>query len=322
LERDVFMEFRKLIGFGKSSFVVSLPKKWLVENNLEKGSTIALDINENILTLNPKTNEEKAIEKKEIDISNLDSSTILHIIQAAYKKGYDEVTLRFTNREVKDFKTTKSERVQSIISKTTERLVGFEIIKQSENLCILKDISSTSSQEFSNVLRRIFLLTKDMINSSIIGIEKKDALELENIQEKHDNITKFIAFCLRLLNKQGIKDYKKSSLLYHIISNIDKIADIYKYLARNITKHKININHETLEIIKYVESEFNAFYEIFYKLDYNKIVEFSRKRREARKKIETNLKNIASEEIYYASQQIMILDLLLDLIEATISIEL
>ena len=37
------MEFRKLISFGKTSFVMSLPKGWVVKNKLKKGDLIALE---------------------------------------------------------------------------------------------------------------------------------------------------------------------------------------------------------------------------------------------------------------------------------------
>ena len=37
------MEFRKLISFGKSSYVVSLPKAWVVQQKLKKGDLIAVD---------------------------------------------------------------------------------------------------------------------------------------------------------------------------------------------------------------------------------------------------------------------------------------
>jgi phosphate uptake regulator len=34
------VEFRRLIGFGKSSFVVSLPKNWIEKNKLVKGDLV------------------------------------------------------------------------------------------------------------------------------------------------------------------------------------------------------------------------------------------------------------------------------------------
>ena len=48
------MEFRKLIGFGKSSFVVSIPKGWTQRNKLNKGDIVYLHEEENALVLSAK----------------------------------------------------------------------------------------------------------------------------------------------------------------------------------------------------------------------------------------------------------------------------
>jgi len=48
------MSYRKIIGFGDSSFVVSLPKEWVVKNGLKKGDNVLLDGSEgNIIKISP-----------------------------------------------------------------------------------------------------------------------------------------------------------------------------------------------------------------------------------------------------------------------------
>ena len=37
------MDYRKLIAFGKNSFVISVPKQWIKQNKLNKGDLIYLD---------------------------------------------------------------------------------------------------------------------------------------------------------------------------------------------------------------------------------------------------------------------------------------
>ena len=59
------MEYRKLIKFGNSSHVISIPNNWLKKNNLNKGDTVYLDENggkELVLTPEKKEN---VIEDKE-----------------------------------------------------------------------------------------------------------------------------------------------------------------------------------------------------------------------------------------------------------------
>jgi len=317
-----YMEFRKLIGFGKSSFVISLPKGWLAKNNLVKGSLISVEEEGDQLFLGSKVGDEKKIEVINIDASGLDSSSILHYIQAAYKKGFDEINLKFNEREIDNFKIKEKVSIYSVINKTVDRLVGLEVIKQSNNECTLKDISATSTQEFDNVLRRVFLLIKDLIESTHQGVVDNDKIMLENIQEKHDVITKFIAFCLRLLNKGGSRDSRKTAILFHIIASLDKITDIYKYFARDVVKNGIKLKKETIEILKIANEEFNSYYGLFYKFESKTVVELSRKRRLARGRMEELVKKITPKEVYYASHQIMVLDILLDIIESKIALNL
>ena len=47
------MEYRKLIRFGKSSLVISLPKGWTEKNKLGKGSLVYLDVNSEGLVVSP-----------------------------------------------------------------------------------------------------------------------------------------------------------------------------------------------------------------------------------------------------------------------------
>ena len=62
------VEFRKLISFGKTSFVMSIPKAWVTKNNLKKGDLIVLQEKENNLLLSPEANaHEKELEKKDLN---------------------------------------------------------------------------------------------------------------------------------------------------------------------------------------------------------------------------------------------------------------
>ena len=58
------IESRKLIPFGKFSYVVSLPKKWVIKNKLSKGSDIFLKEETDGIMLTPKSHTTKKELKK------------------------------------------------------------------------------------------------------------------------------------------------------------------------------------------------------------------------------------------------------------------
>ena len=74
------------------------------------------------------------------------------------------------------------------------------MIEQKNDYCIIKDISGTSFKDFDNILRKIFLLIIDALNDMVLGIKNYDNVLLDEIEDKHDTITKFVSHCLRLLN--------------------------------------------------------------------------------------------------------------------------
>ena len=52
------MEYRKVIGFGKGSYVISLPKGWALKNKLKKGSTLSVETGANSMVVSTNLVEE------------------------------------------------------------------------------------------------------------------------------------------------------------------------------------------------------------------------------------------------------------------------
>ena len=48
------MTYRKIIGFGGSSFVVSLPKEWINKYGLKKGDVVNIEEESDMLRILPK----------------------------------------------------------------------------------------------------------------------------------------------------------------------------------------------------------------------------------------------------------------------------
>ena len=86
----------------------------------------------------------------------------MFLIRCLYRKGYDEIRVKFNKPTTKHHKIGKDVTVVSSIHKEVGRLNGLEVIQQKENFCLIKDISEGNIKEFDNVLRRIFLLLVDM----------------------------------------------------------------------------------------------------------------------------------------------------------------
>lgn len=264
------VEFRKLISFGKTSYVLSLPKKWVLKNNLKKGNLIAVSEKDNGLMLSPNPDtQEKQIEKKSLVIDDLGIMTARYI-HALFKRGVDEIDVSFNNPEL-------IEDVQRALGKES---VGYEIIDQKQNLCIIKNISS-GLEGFDQLLRRTFLLLISMANESLEAIKNKQYNSLKNISLLEESNNRFTTSCRRILNKSGYKNTKLGPL-YYIVEDIENIADYYKYLCNYIYDHKngnIKISKEILTYFQEVNEMIRLFYETYYKFDKEKIVQIGASRK-------------------------------------------
>ena len=146
------MEYRKLISFGKNSFVVSLPKSWVRQNKLVKGDLIYIEESGGNLLLKPKQ------EKVEQDLSvviNIDGKEIKQVrreIFGAYIQNNTTITLR--GNGIKD----KAKSLQDII----QNLVALEVMEQTSKEIVAKDFLNIDSVSVESVIRKIDIIIRSM----------------------------------------------------------------------------------------------------------------------------------------------------------------
>lgn len=310
---------RKVIQIANSTQLISLPRKWAIKHGIKKGDELDVEEKGNKIIIN--SGKSIVLNKVELNITNMDRSSIMYYLRSVYRLGYDEIEIKFDNTTTTHFRLNKKVSVLSILHEEVNRLVGVEIVRQTENLCSVKDISTGSIKEFDIILRRIFLLLKDASNDLVNAIEKKDNILLETIEQKHDTITKFVSYCLRLINKYGYHDSRHTTTIYHIIETIDKVIDIIKYVARDVLFLKPTIKKNTKEILEAINQCILNYIELFYKFEIEKVGYFMKKRDKAVKSIKTNLRKMSPEEIKVVTNLEAILEILLDLVEAKMSLE-
>ena len=140
------------------------------------------------------------------------------------------------------------------------------------------------------------MLLKEAAVTLLEGIRKEDMHFVESIEEMHDNINKFVSYALRMLNKYGYPDVKKTTFYYHIIASIDKIVNILKYNARDILSYKKKFNKETIIIWEHINNSIHLYYEFFYNFDLEKVNNLSKNRDFVKNLINIKTNKIPLEE--------------------------
>ncbi len=145
---------------------------------------------------------------------------------------------------------------------------------------------------------------------------------IKAIIEKHDIITKFVSYCLRLLDKFGTDKYHNKEIIYHIVATLDKIADVYKNVARDILQFKPKISKKTLKYLEEVVSSIDLYMKLFYKFNNKCMIELNKRRDNFKKELKTNLMKMTKEEIIILKDMEHVLEILADLIVARSGLEI
>ena len=85
------MHYRKIIRFGKSSFVVTLPLSWIRKHNLTKGSILYCSQKDNELSYTPSQKQEKLEKTKVVEIKNQKFNKIETELVSAYINNYHKI---------------------------------------------------------------------------------------------------------------------------------------------------------------------------------------------------------------------------------------
>lgn len=244
---------RKVIKQGPTTLMISLPAKWTKKFSIQRGDLI--DLEEIDHTLKLTTEKEVEVSPIELNADGLDSRHIKRYLQAMYQSGYDEIKLRYHEPKLVP-------EIQEYISKV---LIGYEVIDQQERSLTIRSISKSIDEEFDQILRRAFLVTKQLGENSLEAIKVGDFKALKDISILEDTNDKLVNFCLRVLNKKGYKKYSKTSFVYCILWQLEKIADGYKSICEHLMGNgKEKISKEVLALYERNNRLFASYYELFY----------------------------------------------------------
>ena len=172
---------RKVIQIAESTQLISLPRKWAIENNIKKGDELEVIPQGKQLSVHVGNNV--VVEKTSLDLTK-NEVLLERFIASAYRSGYDEVEVRFSNPEI-------MKKINKVINL---QLLGFEVIFHGEKRCVIKNISANLENEFDNILRRTMIILLDMAKSSYEAIEQGKPERLHESISSENTINRFCIF--------------------------------------------------------------------------------------------------------------------------------
>ncbi|NJE29850.1 phosphate uptake regulator PhoU [Thermococcus sp. 18S1] len=231
------MEFRKIQFTGRSSYIISLPKKWVREHGLSQGDVVPLSVNpDGSITIFPKEPKEIS-ERKVLTISREYSPDMaVRLVISAYIQGYDVLEIHLAE-EMPIYKVKMRKVLQS--------LPGVEIILDEPQRMVAKSLLDEEEVNLAELLNRIRSLIMSMLGDLELLIQNPGEEEiLRDINDLENELDRFYFLIIRAVNriltKRGVTEesgiikrtFDLLGILF-IVRNIERIGDHITRIAEN-----------------------------------------------------------------------------------------
>jgi phosphate uptake regulator len=258
---------RKLVQHGSSSLTVTLPNKWVKRHGLKKGDEV--DVEEDSSSLIINYGEEKKGNEIEVTIPTA-AEFLKRIFVVPYIHGYDIIKINFNDYNVFD-----------LIQKNAQLLIGFEIVEQGKNYCVLKNVAKGIEEEFETLHNRLFLLTIDMGKMLLDSILKKDFTHLNEIVYSEIMVNKLTDYCRRMLNKRSHSKIKNTNSFYSITCRVEDISDFYRNIGKILlseisNKKQVVIDKDVVDFFKRIIENVDVIYALFKKFKREDLIKFGK----------------------------------------------
>ena len=273
-------ELRKIQLTGKSTYIVSLPKKWVVSVNLKPGSQIIVSKQgDTSLLLTPKEFFKPAkLGEASIAVSQKDDPhTIERKIVALYLVGYSLIRIH-----TKDERITALQR-NLIKDLTRKKLVGTEIISDSPKEMKLQILLSYPELSVESALRRMCLIAVSMHEDTMHALKNLNKELCKDIITLDDEVDRFSLYTIRQLkaavqNERVLRDIglssPRDSLGYRVIAkSVERVADHAVKIAQEIVLLDSEVGEPSFKRISdlssFARSVFDDAIKSLFKKDYS-----------------------------------------------------
>ncbi|MHA1845880.1 MAG: PhoU domain-containing protein, partial [Promethearchaeota archaeon] len=176
------VETRKVQKTGGSSYIISLPKPWIIKHGIVKNDSIGIISQpDGNLLITPNVNSESNLKTKEILVEDYkDPEFLFRILIGAYIMGYSKTIVKSSRRFDSSFHDT--------IINFTKIAIGPEIIEESNNLVIMKDLLNPKEMPFEKTIRRMYILIERMHDDAINSLIKRNKELAEDVIKRDNDV--------------------------------------------------------------------------------------------------------------------------------------
>ncbi len=235
------MEIRRVQLTGGSSYVMTLPKEWVKQLNIKKNDPLCIYLQtDGTLMVTPRMTEEHKQKTKEFNITHISNQNeLLRRLISAYLAGFNSIKINSTR--------SIPPTIRSLVRNYTQITIGQEIIEESDNQIILKDLLNPTEMPFERTIKRMHIIVKGMYEDARQAIETKDVSPISDMTQRDNEVDRLHWLVARqhnsILQNVGLAEKLhatiETSLTYFLISRIlERIGDHVVRIAATLPSIK------------------------------------------------------------------------------------
>ncbi|MFB6097265.1 MAG: PhoU domain-containing protein [Haloferacaceae archaeon] len=247
------VETRKVQITGGSTFTVTIPKTWATEHDVGAGTEIEFHPDGDALLLTPRGEEEHT--EGTLNVDGLTGDELTRAVMTMYVSGFDVIALtasRITNDQ------------RRAIRQATQSLVGLEVLEETRDRVVIRDLLDSSELSIHNAVSRMRLIATSMLEDALVALRELDDDMARDVIGRDDDVDRLYMVVSRIF-RSTLRDPTAAEELglpretcfdYHSCARqLERIADHASKIAHLTLDLEEPVPEDVLEALTELHSE-------------------------------------------------------------------
>lgn len=251
-------EMRKIQFTGKSSYIVSLPKEWVMDMGLKQGDQVTI-VRQGTSTLQiiPSKRHTKTVETEDATFEinpDDEGAVIVRKLVSLYFLGFKTINVKPKSGRLKP---SQRFAVKDAVKRV---LMGTEITADSTDGITIQVLINLFELSIDGAFKRMLLIAKSMQNDALLALEEANFDLANEVINSDDEVDRFSFYIIRQLkiaiqNEHMLKDMgfenARSCLGYRVIvKNIERVGDHAVGIAKDLLEFKKPVRKSVTDRIR------------------------------------------------------------------------
>jgi len=250
-------ETRKIQFTGRSTYILSLPKKWVEEMHLKAGDQVMLvrEMDNSLAIISESKRRSTSITEATAIVTPKETGeTLKRKVVAMYLAGYNTIHLKLKMGKISPL---QRDAVRDLVRRN---LVGTEMVADSSDIITLQVLLSLPELSVYTAIRRMYLIASSMHRDAMSAMSELNEELAKEVIKSDDEVDRFSLYISRnlvmasqngrILREIGLKKPSDCLSFRSAVKSIERIADHASAMAERSTKFQEKIPREIFEKIE------------------------------------------------------------------------